>query len=79
MKVRMTVGISGGRGDGTEWPAAGGVLEVDDAEGRALITGHLAVPVVEEKAEKAVPPEADVEKRAATTRAPAKPRTAKQG
>lgn len=64
MKVRMLVGISGGRGDNTPWPGPGDTLTVDDAEGRHLIQARLAV-AVEEPAERAVIPDADVEERAA--------------
>lgn len=64
MKVRMLVGISGGRGDGSPWPHPGQVLEVDDAEGAHLCAGRLAVPVAEDPpVEKAVPPQGDVEAR----------------
>lgn len=58
----MTVGISGGRGDGTPWPPPGGELSVGDEEGRHLIQAKFAVPV-EEPVERAVPPAVDVEKR----------------
>jgi hypothetical protein len=69
----MLTGISGGRGDGTQWPPVGGVLEVGDEEGRDLCAAHLAVPVVEERAETAEPAAADVETRAAAAkRAPRK-------
>jgi hypothetical protein len=68
MKVRMLVKVSGGRGDGSDWPEPGGELTVDDAEGRHLCAAHLAVPVVEERAEKAVPAETDVETRAPKSR-----------
>jgi hypothetical protein len=40
--VRMRYGISGGRADGTDWPPAGGLLDVSDAEARDLVAGHLA-------------------------------------
>jgi hypothetical protein len=63
VRVRMLVKISGGRGDGSDWPAPGDPLEVDDDEGAQLCAAHLAVPVVEERAEKAVSPEVDVETR----------------
>jgi hypothetical protein len=43
----MVISISGGRGDGTPWPDAGGVLEVDAGEGAALIAGKMAVAVPE--------------------------------
>jgi hypothetical protein len=66
MRVRMLVGISGGRGDGTAWPPAGGELTVDVAEGTALCRGGLAVPVpVPDPVERAVAPDVDVEERAA--------------
>lgn len=67
----MLVGISGGRGDGTPWPAIGEVLEVSDAEGRDLCAAHLAVPVPEERAaEKAVPADDPaMERRPAASRA----------
>jgi hypothetical protein len=68
VKVRMLVKISGGRGDGSDWPGPGEVLEVDGDEGAQLCAAHLAVPVVEERAEKAVPPETDVETRAPKSR-----------
>lgn len=48
MKVRMLIGISGGRGDGTAWPHPGEVLVVSDEEGAALCAGRMAVPVAEE-------------------------------
>jgi hypothetical protein len=43
----MAISISGGRGDGTPWPDAGGVLEVDAEEGAALVAGKMAVAVPE--------------------------------
>ena len=69
MRVRMLVGISGGRGDGSAWPPAGGELTVDVAEGTALCRGGLAVPVpVPDPVETADAPEVDVEKRATRAR-----------
>ena len=62
MRVRMLTGISGGRGDGTEWPPPGGELDVGDEEGRALIQAGHAIRV-EPPVERAVPPAADVETR----------------
>lgn len=53
MKVRMKVGISGGRADGTDWPPTGGVVEVETREGTELCAAGLAEPVVEERAETA--------------------------
>ena len=65
MKIRMLVQVSGGRGDGTPWPAPGATLDVDDEEGRHLCQARLAVPVAASDApEKAVPSEDDVETRA---------------
>ena len=54
----MLYAISGGRGDGTPWPAAGEELAVDDEEGAQLCAARLAVPVavpepVEERGGKA--------------------------
>ena len=57
----MLVAISGGRPDGTPWPAAGEIIEVGDAEGAELCRSDphhdkpMAVPVYEERAETAVP------------------------
>lgn len=70
MKVRMMIGISGGRGDGTPWPAPGEILDTDDREGRDLCAARLAVPVVEERAETPKPAEVDVEKRSGAGPAP---------
>jgi hypothetical protein len=67
MRIRMLVGISGGRGDGTEWPAPGGEFTVGDEEGRELVQARLAVRV-EEPMERAVAPAADVETRAPKSR-----------
>jgi hypothetical protein len=41
-RVVMSHYISGGRGDGAEWPHAGGVLECGDDEARALVAGGNA-------------------------------------
>jgi len=41
-RVHMLQHISGGRGDGTEWPHRGESLECDDAEARFLVTARLA-------------------------------------
>ena len=66
MRIRMRLGISGGRGDGTPWPPPGGELDVSDEEGAQLCAARLADPVaVPEPVETAVPPVADVERRAA--------------
>jgi hypothetical protein len=61
MKVVMQTGISGGRGDGTDWPPVGGILEVGDEEGRALVSAGHAIPYVD--------PDAGVEKRDTPKRA----------
>lgn len=56
MKVRMQVNMSGTR-SGNEWPPAGAVLEVDDEEAAHLCAAGLAIPVVEDTTETAVPAE----------------------
>ena len=63
----MLVQVSGGRGDGTEWPRPGEELDVGDDEGRHLCAARLAVPVpVEErKVETPEPAALDVETREA--------------
>src|SRR5258706_13490619 len=48
MKVAMRIKISGGRGDGTEWPDPGVPFYVDAAEGAQLCAGGLAYPIAEE-------------------------------
>ena len=70
MKVRMLAKISGGRGDGSDWPEPGGELDVGDEEGAHLCAAQLAVPVpVEERAvEIPAPPVVDVETRVAAPR-----------
>ena len=40
--VVMKYGVSGGRADGTGWPAAGEKLECDDREAAELVAGGLA-------------------------------------
>jgi hypothetical protein len=52
----MMVAVSGTRGP-DEWPPIGEVLEVDGDEGAQLCSAGLAVPVVEDKTETAVPPQ----------------------
>lgn len=72
MKVRMLVHVSGGRGDGAEWPRVGEVLDVDDVEGAHLCAARMAIPVRDEpEPEKAVMPDTDVESRAAESPAEA--------
>lgn len=45
MLIAMHVKVSGGRGDGTDWPDAGLPFEVDDEEGQQLVRAGLAYPV----------------------------------
>ena len=54
----MRVGISGTR-SGEDWPAPGGTLDVDDEEGMQLCAAGLAEPVLEQRTETAVLPEAE--------------------
>ena len=61
----MLVGVSGGRGDGTEWPPAGGEIDVDDEEGAALCAARMAVPVAQERKAETRPAPDAAEKRAA--------------
>lgn len=49
MKIRMLLKVSGGRGDGTEWPEPGGILVTDADEGAQLCAAGLAEPVPEEQ------------------------------
>lgn len=62
MKVELIVPMSGLRGDGSDWPPVGTVLEVDDDEGAHLCQAGICKPVVEERTEKAV--QGEPEKRA---------------
>lgn len=62
----MTVGLSGGRGDGTQWPPAGDVLDVGDREGMELCMARLAVPVTGDEDD----PETRPDKAAAESRGP---------
>lgn len=41
-RVHMLMHITGGRGDGYPWPAAGGLLECDEQEARDLVAGGMA-------------------------------------
>jgi hypothetical protein len=43
-KVQMLAHITGGRADGTAWPAAGDPLKVSDAEAHDLYVAQLARP-----------------------------------
>ena len=65
MKIRMKIGISGGRADGTAWPAADETLEVDDREGAELCAAGLAEPVAEERKVETRPARDTAERRAA--------------
>jgi len=57
--VRMRTHISGGRGDGSEWPHTGGLLECGDGEAADLIRGGLAWPA--DDATPAVPAQTEPE------------------
>jgi hypothetical protein len=50
-RVQMLQHISGGRGDGTEWPHRGGILDCGEDEARDLVSGQLARWAVESGAE----------------------------
>ena len=45
MRVRMAIGISGGRADDRPWPAVGHEIDVPDHEGEDLIRARHAVYV----------------------------------
>ena len=45
MRIRMVIGISGGRHDGRPWPPPGHEIDVQDHEGQDLIRAHHAVYV----------------------------------
>lgn len=62
MKVRMKEQITGTR-DSIRWPAPGEEIELPDGEAMDLCSIGAAVPVVENKSEKAVAPEAEKRKR----------------
>jgi hypothetical protein len=59
VKVRLQHEMSGLR-SGSPWPGFGEVLEVDDIEGAQLCSLGIAVPVVEDRTEKAVMPPAEM-------------------
>jgi hypothetical protein len=70
VKIRMVQQMSGGRGDGQDWPPPGGELTVSDEEGMLLCSTSpsqptpIAVPVAEERAAPAAPkPDPRVETR----------------
>jgi hypothetical protein len=41
-RVQMLLSVTGGRGDGSEWPPAGGFLVCGDDEAAALVRGDMA-------------------------------------
>ena len=57
--VEMIVGISGGRGDGSDWPPPGGKILVGDQEAEQLIAHQMARPAPHPavKEERAVVPD----------------------
>ena len=57
-RVVMLHWITGGRGDGTEWPHAGGELECGDGEARDLVAGGNARWVTSAPEPAAEPPAA---------------------
>lgn len=59
MRVKMKVGISGNRGDGTDWPDRGGEIDVPDIEGKDLCDAGMAIEVKESKAEKKAEPKVE--------------------
>lgn len=48
MRIAMKQYISGGRGDGRDWPPAGVPFDVGDQEGIELCSSGLAVPLPSE-------------------------------
>ena len=62
-RVQMFTGISGGRGDGTDWPPPGGFIDLDDEEARAIVAGGLGRYAPEEERR---PAESDAETETAT-------------
>lgn len=69
MKVRMKVYVSGGRADGSDWPPAGEVLEVETREGKELCAAGIAEPVAEERKAETRPAPETAEKRVAARQA----------
>lgn len=58
MKVKLKIPMSGLRGDGSDWPLVGTIMDVDDEEGAHLCQAGITEPVVEEqRSERAVAPE----------------------
>lgn len=53
MKIRLTGDLSGTR-NGQPWPARGTEMVLPDEEGAVLCAQGMAVPVVDNKTEKAV-------------------------
>lgn len=66
MKVRLTGDITGNR-NGQPWPSKGSEVVLPDDEGAALCKSGMAVPVADDKTEKAAQPE-ESEKRTLTTK-----------
>ena len=79
MKIRMKLWVSGGRGDGSDWPLPGETLDVEDREGAELCAAGIAEPVAEVE-QPAETPEEPLETRTEERAAPkaARPRAAKQ-
>ena len=84
MKIRMSVDISGTRGDGRDWPRRGESIMVDDAEGAELCASGMAEPVAQKDSDDAetataAKPEAEERDSAVTTKTgptkAAKPKT----
>lgn len=71
MRVRMKADVSGDR-NGRSWPQRGGEVDLPDDEGAALCANGMAEPVVEDKVEKAVVPDGDVQTRTTAKKAPSK-------
>ena len=67
-RVQMFVHISGGRGDGTQWPEAGGVISLGDDEAAEVVRAGLG-----RYAPEPAVPDTDTETRAGATEKPAAP------
>lgn len=68
MRVKMKADVSGTR-NGRPWPVRGEVVEVGDQEGADLCAAGIAVPVADDKTERAVVDD-DSEKRLTTRTGP---------
>jgi hypothetical protein len=71
VKIRMTEQITGTR-NSVRWPAPGEEIDLPDGEAMDLCTNGSAVPVPEERIEKAVTPEPE-------KRGPGRPRKNTEG